>query len=137
MTVGDHDSTKLSLIPSVNFLIDIPDNITDGSFYSGKVVVGLKENVFEPLSPIRYVTELNGVPDSLDDKQAILLMYTDGGPDHWLTYASVQIALINLFLARDLDFLCTVRTPPYHSWKNPAERIMSILNIGLQCVGVI
>ena len=29
-----------------------------------------------------------------------------------------------------------MRTPPYHSWKNPAERIMSILNIGLQCVGV-
>ena len=59
-----------------------------------------------------------------------------GGPDHRLTYASIQIALINLFLARDLDFLCAVRTPPYHSWKNPAERIMSILNIGLQYVGV-
>ena len=29
-----------------------------------------------------------------------------------------------------------VRTPPYASWKDPAERIMSILNIGLQAVGL-
>ena len=29
-----------------------------------------------------------------------------------------------------------VRTPPYGSWKDPAERIMSILNIGLQTVGL-
>ena len=29
-----------------------------------------------------------------------------------------------------------VRTPPYNSWKDPAECIMSILNIGLQSVGL-
>ena len=29
-----------------------------------------------------------------------------------------------------------VRTPPYASWKDPAECIMSILNIGLQAVGL-
>ncbi len=56
--------------------------------------------------------------------------------DHRLTYSSVQISLIDIFLARDLDFLCAVSTPPYNSWKNPAERIMSILNIGLQSVGI-
>ena len=27
-------------------------------------------------------------------------------------------------------------TPPYHNWKNPAERIMSVLNCGLQSVGL-
>ena len=60
-------------------------------------------------------------------------MYTDGGPDHRLTYVSVQIALIALFLELDLDFLCAVRTPPHNSWKNPAERIM---NLALQGVGI-
>ena len=32
--------------------------------------------------------------------------------------------------------LVAVRTPPYHSWKNPVERIMSIINIALQSVGL-
>ena len=63
-------------------------------------------------------------------------MCTDSGPDHRLTDVSVQISLISIFLSLNLDFLCAVRTPPYHSWKNPAERMMSILNIGLQYVGV-
>jgi phosphoribosylanthranilate isomerase len=43
---------------------------------------------------------------------------------------------MSVFLNLDLDFLCAVRTPPQHSWKNPVERIMSILNLALQGVGV-
>ncbi len=77
------------------------------------------------------MTELKGVLQAAGDVSPILLLYTDGGPDHRLTYVSVQVSLICIFLALDLDFLCAVRTPPYHSWKNPAERIMSILNMGL------
>ena len=36
----------------------------------------------------------------------------------------------------DFDFLAAVRTAPYHSWTNPAERIMSIINLGLQGVAL-
>lgn len=39
-------------------------------------------------------------------------------------------------LEKDLDMLVAVRTPPYHSWKNPVERIMSIINLALQAVGL-
>ena len=63
-------------------------------------------------------------------------MYSDGGPDHRLTYVSVQVSLIALFLKLDLDFLCAARTAPAHSWRNPVERVMSTLNLGLQCVGL-
>jgi len=35
-----------------------------------------------------------------------------------------------------LDYLVAVRTPPYNSWKNPVEHIMSELNLALQAVGV-
>jgi len=36
----------------------------------------------------------------------------------------------------DKPMLCiyTARTPPYHGWRNPVERAMSLLNLGLQCV---
>ena len=49
---------------------------------------------------------------------------------------SVKLSLICLFLELDLDYLLAVRTAPYHSFRNPAERIMSILNLGLQSVGL-
>lgn len=135
LAVADHDFTKFSLTPSVSFLINTPEKITE-SFYTGRVFVGLKDNVFQPSSPIRHMTELKGVLHAINDTHPLLLLYTDGGPDHRLTYTTVQISLISLFLALDLDYLCAVRTPPYHSWKNPAERIMSILNVGLQSVGI-
>ena len=66
----------------------------------------------------------------------VFCLYTDGGPDHRCTYARVQLSYICLFLALDLDYFVAVRTPPQHSWKNPVERIMSILNLGLQSVGL-
>ena len=40
------------------------------------------------------------------------------------------------FLKLDLDLLCAARTAPSHSWRNPVERVMSTLNLGLQCVGL-
>ena len=66
----------------------------------------------------------------------VLFLYTYGGPDHRLTYVSVQLSLISLFLQLDLDYLCAARTAPFHSWRNPVKRIMSVINLGLQCVGL-
>ena len=138
LVVGDHDFTKLSLVPSVNFIVNIPDSI-EGTFYSGKVFVGLKNSAFQNSSPIRHATELLKTLQSTGtcNTNPVLLLYTDGGPDHRSNYPIVQIALVCLFLQLDLDFLCAVRTPPYNSWKNPAERIMSPLNIALQGAGVV
>ena len=135
--VSDHDFCKFSLIPSVCLIVDIPDDIT-GSWYSGQVLIGLKEGAFEPSSPLRHMTELYGALLKYDllSQRSILFLYTDGGPDHRLTYLSVKLSLITLFLKCDFDFLCACRTAPFHSWRNPAERVMSILNLGLQCVGL-
>ena len=36
VAVADHDFTKLTIIPSVMFFVDIPENI-EGSFYTGQV----------------------------------------------------------------------------------------------------
>jgi len=41
-----------------------------------------------------------------------------------------------LFLKLDLDLLVAVKTSLGHSWKNPIECIMLILNLGLQYVGL-
>ena len=102
---------------------------------TGSVFVGLKDAVFEHSTPLRHSCELYSVLQSLSISKPILFLYSDGGPDHRLTYSSVKLSLICLFLMLNLDYLCAARTAPYHSWKNPVERIMSLLNLGLQCLG--
>ena len=131
--VADHDFTKFSLIPSVTLEVDIPEEVSD-SWYRGQVHIGLKEGVFEPSSPQRHVTELKSCLSVAN--KPILFVYTDGGPDHRLTYLSVKLSLVSIFLEFDLDFLCACRTAPCHSWRNPVERVMSIINLGFQCVGI-
>ena len=63
-------------------------------------------------------------------------MYSDVGLDRRLTYNSVKLVFISLFIELDLDLLIALRTAPNNSSANPVERIMSIVNIGLQGVGV-
>ena len=133
--VGDHDFTKISLVPSVVLDIPIPEDVSE-SWYSGQVHVGLKEGTFEPSSPLRHVSELCPLVRAQAQSKPIMFLYTDGGPDHRLTYLSVQLCLVSLFLELDLDYLCAARTAPCHSWRNPVERVMSIVNLGLQCVGL-
>jgi len=36
----------------------------------------------------------------------------------------------------DSDYLTAAKIPPYHSWRNPVERVPSLLNLRLQCVEV-
>jgi len=64
----------------------------------------------------------------------LLFFYHDGGPDHRLNYYSVMISYICAFRWLNVDLLVAVQTAPNNSWINPCERLMSILNLGLQCV---
>ena len=132
MTVGDHDFTRFSMSPSVSFIVEIPEDI-DGSFYSGEVHVGLKENCFKPSSASRHACELDKL---LTSNKPVECHYHDSGPDHNIRFARTQLVKIAYFLQRDLNMLVSVQTPPHHSWKNLAERVMSNLNLGLQGVGV-
>ena len=65
-----------------------------------------------------------------------MFVYRDGGPDHHVSFLSVQLTYICLFLFHDFDYLVAVCTPPYNLWKNPAERVMSELDFVLQAVGM-
>lgn len=114
--VADHDFTRFSLIPSVVLQVDIPETF-DGSWYSGQVLVGLKDAVFEASSPLRHAVELHSLLLKRIGERTILCIYSDRGPDHRLTYISVQLSLIALFLNLNLDFLVACRTAPNHSWK--------------------
>lgn len=55
----------------------------------------------------------------IDHTKPIVAIYSDGGPDHRVTYGSVQLSLINVFLQGDFDMIVAVRTPPCKSWEKP------------------
>jgi len=109
--VGDHDFTYFSIIPSVLFRIDIPEYF-EGSWYSGQVCVIYKDAVFQPSSLMRHAAEVNSwLIEQLGEK-SMLFVYTDGGPDHRLTYISTQLSLIALFLNLKLDFYVQLEQHP-------------------------
>jgi hypothetical protein len=137
LAASNHDFTKLSLTSSVTFFINISKSI-EHSFYNGKVFVSYKDTLFQPSNAIRHATEFYNAIQShyAPNIPPILCLYTDGGPDHRTTFGSVQISLLCLFLHGDFDILIALRTAPYHSWANPAEQIMSIINLGLQGVAI-
>ena len=92
--------------------IDCTDSTTETIFQKSLPVVSLKESAFEPSFPLRHMAELyKSLVFSQFDKP-MLCMYTDGGPDHRITYVSVKLAYIALFLKLDLDYLVTARIPP-------------------------
>ena len=136
----DHDFHVHGIVPSIVFAVKIPESAKD-SFYSGKAFVGLKDKVTQPSSPLRHATELSCLLKSpaFDDEslanKPILVIASDGGPDHRIGYVSVQLSMICLFQSLDLDMLVVSRTCPYQSWQNIAERIMSTLNLALLLLG--
>ena len=131
----DHDvDHKGSIIPAVNMVCDIPDDIS-GTFYRGNVHVTFKESVFQPTCSYRAILELiqllrcEGFDNTVTKH---LYLFTDGGPEHRVCFESVKIPLIMLFKELGLESLVAIRTAPGHSYTNIVERIMSILNIGFQ-----
>lgn len=58
--------------------------------------VEVKEAVLEPSSANRHSTELSNTLSHRDKNNTALFLYTDGGPDHNLTFLRTQLSLISL-----------------------------------------
>lgn len=113
------------------------------TWYASRIVVFWKSASWPQICclpsiiTIRHAAELHSILHTTIETKSILCIYSDGGPDHRLTYVSLQQSLIALFLNLDLDLLVACQTAPNHSWRNPIERVMLILTLhGLWCVGL-
>ena len=133
----DHDFHICGIVPSVCLIVDIPED-AQGSFHHGNVHITVKDKIFEPSDPIRHSAEtlkivrvVNCENDDINSDFPIIIRYTDGGLDHRTTYKSIQFAAILEFLELGLDMFIHCRTAPNQSYNNPAERVMSLLTLGL------
>ena len=127
--VSDHDFTRFSLIPTVALQVDIPTSINN-TFHRGQVHIGLKDLALEPSSALRHSTELSKVCAAVNYCVHVYMKLIKVTSVHDYTITLIVPLSLSLSLSHPL------RTPPYHSWKNPVERIMSIVNIALQGVGL-
>lgn len=129
---SDHNYHSVNLTPSVTLICDTPTSASS-SFYAGQVWVGVKDSIFEGSDPVRHVIELLYVLRSdYQELPPYCCIFSDGGADHNITFLYVQCALLALFKIGDFDVLNVGRCAPNQSYINPAERCMSLLNIGLQ-----
>ena len=138
LQASDHDFSKISLVPTVVLIHEIPNSI-DESFYHGIPYLYLKIHATEPSSAIRNAKEIaDALIEKCEEKEIIppmLTIYTDGGPQHRSNFLSVQIALIALQCYLDLVLLIVARTASGHSYRNPPEKVNCALNLGLNAIG--
>ena len=128
----DHDvHHKGSLTPSVYLQCDIPQEATK-SFCREIVTTVINESVFQTSNAFRHAATLVALIRKEGEVPPVVLKFSDGGTDQRNTLESVKCSLIAVFKELDLDMLIAARCAPGQSWTNPAERMMSILNIGLQ-----
>lgn len=127
----DHDMKTASLTPSVVLQCNVPETVNQ-SFVRGQVTTIVNDSVTQASSPFRHAVHIAKILENKSPK--VILKYTDGGTDQRNTLEQVKCANICLFQELGLDMLITARCAPGQSYVNPAERIMSILNYGLQNV---
>ena len=137
LEASDHNYHVANLTPSaVTFMVDIPEEVTK-SFFTGHIYVGIKDSIFQGSDPLRHIVELLNVVRTRNIAvQPYMCIFSDGGGDHNITFLFVQCVLLALFRILDLDVLNVGRCAPNQSFINPAERCMSILNIGMQCLSL-
>ena len=80
------------------------------------------------------IVRANYSEDGVSAKDPIMFLYSDGGRDHRTTFRSVKTAAIYMFMALDLNTYIAAFTASNQSYRNPAEHVMSTLNLGLQNV---
>ena len=161
MDLLDHEFHKGSITPSVELVILISISRND-SWHQGDIYVVLKDSVFELSTIWQHCTQLamcllNEGAEKTDvskierlkdfialtpeDKKNILrhipfylILSTDGGPDK-NTHIATKAALLGLVILLDLAAIVAFRNALDCFWINPVERVMSLLNLGLQHTG--
>ena len=131
LVAADHDMSKSSLTPSVYLHCNTPSSV-DKSFVTGQMNVAVNNSVLQQSSPFRHAVLLANSLKAKGEYPKVILKFSDGGTDQRNNLEAVKCASIALFKELDLDLLVPARCAPGNSWVNPPERVMRILNLGLQ-----
>ena len=65
------------------------------------------------------------------NREVFSLAFTDGGPDHNISFLNVMVSWLAFFIVSGCDTLVVARTAPTQTWTTLAERLMFVLNLAL------
>eukprot|EP00956_Cyclotella_meneghiniana_P041453 scaffold227870_cov37-Cyclotella_meneghiniana.AAC.2 len=137
LTAMDHDFHVVNLVCSATLVCNIPDSI-GGSFFmgdeesgNGEMFYTLRDAIFDPSTVFDHTAQLIDCLRRLDKRPFVLVLQTDGGPDHSIKFANTKNAMVALFVKLDLDHLVVLRGAPNGSAYNKIERLMSPANFAL------
>ena len=132
-SAGDHDFTKARIIPSVILFCNVPEKITD-SFPSGKVQLASRMvYLCVPLLSDRVVNYFIFWNTCHSHLNPILCLYADRGPDHSINFRFESYINRPFSLVESMH-ASWARTASHSSYRNPVERIMSLINLGLESI---
>ena len=133
----DHDFHCSNGIAAVTLRCNIPKDVS-GSFFIGdeeggfgQIFVTLRDATFDPSNVFDHCAQLIDCIRKKGLNPTVLVLQTDGGPDHSLKRAATKLALIAVFKELDIDHLVVLRGAPNGSARNKVERSMSVLNLAL------
>eukprot|EP00956_Cyclotella_meneghiniana_P040123 scaffold187460_cov36-Cyclotella_meneghiniana.AAC.1 len=134
----DHDFHVGNLTLSATLRCNIPKEI-GGSFFIGdpkeegfgQVFYTLRDSVFDPSRVFDHTSQLIYSLEKENLNPFVLVLQTDGGPDHSIKFLNTKMALLALFLKMNLDHLLVLRGAPNGSAYNKIERAMSPANAAL------
>lgn len=83
---------------------------------------------------MRYMVEISQIIK--DQGNFILVVFSDGGGDYRFIFVLVQLGFLNFFIKYKLLYIVVGRGVFCQSYIDFVERVMFVLNLGLQLVGV-
>ena len=130
----DHDFHVANIICSSTLRCNIPGEVS-GSFFIGdddgigQIFVTVRDAVFDPSNIFDHCAQLIDTLRKKELNPTVLILQTDGGPDHSMKRVAVQLALYATFRELDVDHFVVLRCAPNGSARNKVERSMSVLNL--------
>ena len=132
----DHDFHAANIVTSSTLRCNIPDEVS-GSFFIGddngvgQIFVTVRDAIFDPSNVFDHCAQLIDTLRQKGLNPTVLILQTDGGPDHSMKRIAVQLALNATFRELDVDHFVVLRCAPNGSARNKVERSMSVLNLAL------
>jgi hypothetical protein len=132
----DHDFHSANLVTSSTLRCNIHNEVS-GSFFIGdddgigQIFVTVRDAIFDPSVIFDHCAQLIDTLRKKGLNPTVLILQTDGGPDHSMKRVMVQLALNATFRELDVDHFVVLRCAPNGSARNKIERSMSVLNLAL------
>lgn len=127
-------STVTTPIASVK-LVHTPEDSDEATqhscYYKGDVYISIKDTIHQASTALRHTVETVKAIRLANRDIADVVVRTDGGPDHNMTFVRAQLAYLCAGIELGVDCLILSRTTAGQSYINPVERVMSVCNLGM------